>query len=191
MGIMYEVSEANRAMITGFASRFPFFAHPAFRFETYLMGYKNYTFGAIAGDLGIEHLCHEIAHAAEFGPENFHYRAKQYGYHFKTVLEEGMDPVTAQSTQRECRTFGIEMKLMEIIDAPFDEQDFLTFAASALDFMQDQNETWNGMERKDAIQKLILDTRESWTHQEIIDRVEGWLDQTRRRLEIRDRYVHY
>lgn len=184
MGILYDVNVENKVMIKGFASRFPFYRHPAFRYKTYLEGYKNYIFGAVAGDVGIDNLCHEIAHAAEFGPENFTERAKKYGYRFKWVEQECDDPVTAQSTQRECRTFGMEIKLMEIIEAPFDEKDFLDSAVSALNYMQDSEASWGGMKRAEAIKKLILDTRESWTHQEIIDRVEGWLDKTQWKLNL-------
>lgn len=183
MGFMYERSAENRAMITGFASRFPFFHHPAFRFEPFMEGYRKYTFGAVAGpDLNIEHLCHEIAHAAEFGPENFEFRAKEWGYHFRSTPDD-VDPHTPEGTQRECRTFGIEMRLMEVVGAEIHE-DFLQFAVNALGFMDDWYKTWGGMERKDAIQKLILDTRESWTHAEILERVVGWLDQTRLRLGV-------
>lgn len=56
----------------GRLAKLPIANHPALHFCPGLEGYKAYTFGGRAGpSLHISHLLHELAHAAEFGPEGF------------------------------------------------------------------------------------------------------------------------
>lgn len=174
--IYWKRSEENRSMITEFASRFPFFKHPGFLFDPFLEGYKKYTFGAVAGpSLNMEYLCHEIAHAADFGPQNFKKRTLTNNFNFHIPEYEAVSSVP---TQRESRTMGLQLRLMDLINLDYEKDVFIDSMIEALKFMPDWGLTWGERKREEAIKKLTLDTYESSHISEIIDNIVGWLDQT-------------
>lgn len=94
--------------------------HPALLFSPSTEGYRDYAFGCKSGPhLGVEHLFHELAHAAEFGGEAFDERATPTGYLlrsrriwiFDRFCEE---PLTMGAIERELRTFAHQHHLLAL-----------------------------------------------------------------------------
>src|SRR5690606_19726332 len=102
-------------------ARLPVGRHPAMFFSPEMEGYIDYCFGGRAGpDIGISHLCHELAHAAEFGPDTFKYRAYMGSFRFKmrkifVIDRYCIEPDTNQATLREIRTFAHQLNLMRLM----------------------------------------------------------------------------
>lgn len=96
--------------------------HKGFRFKLGAVGYRDLTFGTRfifpqKDNLGA--LFHEIAHAIEFGGQSFEERSsKSRGFHFHTPLVyfagySYNDCKTHQATDRELRTWAIEIALLK------------------------------------------------------------------------------
>lgn len=110
-------------------------------------GYRPGSFGARAGfqdDMSAQNVLHELAHAVELlhssptqwkrrlGFDNFNLRIRSY----QTVAgQKYYEPVTTQSTERECRVGAIQLHLME--QAGYDTSDFTRSFVRSLRYMSD------------------------------------------------------
>ncbi len=117
--------------------------HPAMKWAIELEGYHNYTFGCRAGlSSGFANLCHELAHAVEFGADNFATRAREGSFVFKvrhvTVLgHRYVEFNTSQPTLRECRVGGIQKRLMRAAGYKFTDQVFDQHYIDIMEYMSD------------------------------------------------------
>lgn len=177
------VSAVTQARI----DRLPFAKHPGFRVNFQREGYKNYTFGAKSGPCaGFDALAHELAHAVEFGPENFEQRCSQFGFVFSMATievlgDEYPNPITGQASEREARTFGIEWQLCEAVGIHLQEKEYLRHVCGALGFLPD----WLAYHQKpDEVAALVHQAREQFSLAEVFDRMIGWLDLTQERLRL-------
>lgn len=169
-------------------ARLPIGKHPALLWRAKQEGYRDYVFGAKAGpQVEVANLFHELGHAAEFGAENFTTRCIDGRFFFKLrwieVLGQWYDePKTAQSTIREIRAIGYQIRLMELAGCKMRRPLFARRIGSALQYMPD----WLYVpgrqdERLDNIVLAILDFSEKISTKDAIGRLEGWLDATARR----------
>ena len=169
----------------------PFGKHPALRIGSN-EGYKSYRFGcSTARLLNIQALCHELGHAAQFGPDEFDNRALPNGYGFRMPVRQVEiggrlydSPVTAQCTQREAEAIGIQLHIQEALGRKYRKDMVLMSHVRALDFLPDWVAFRNGEDRRRYRRVAALVTRfyEEWHKPEIFDRLEGWLDKTQERL---------
>lgn len=171
-------------------SRLPVGNHPAFMFNPWLEGYRDYVFGGRAGPaIYVRNVFHELAHAAEFGPELFRTRATADGFHFKVprryIYDRYCDvPRTGQGTMRELRTFAFQLHLMQAAELKVHPLTFAEYSAYIMRLMHDwyhiPGEDEEG--RKAWCRQQILQAYESTSSAEVVGRLEAWLDSTRRRL---------
>lgn len=182
-----------KASVLGRLHKLPFHHHPGLRVNYRQEGYDEFTFGGRAGpDCDFKHLAHDLAHAAEFGPDAFEERAPYGRFVFRCtqvrVLGELYDePHTAQASQRECRTAGLQWRLMELAGCKVRPESYLKSYVSAMGFMADWYKSWDDLPREEAIRTLVLDTRESCNPSELLERIEGWLDKTHEKLQTLER----
>ena len=179
------------AVMVGRISRLGLGNHPGLLLRPAYEGYCDYAFGGRAGpSVAVEHLFHEFAHAAEFGPEVFRQRASIYGFHFNTPKEWVFDrycadPKTMQATERELRTFAYQYHLMRTAGYRLDAEAFAAESARAMAFMHDWY--WVPGEgdtaRKAYCVEQILAHIESTRSADALGRLAAWLDVTARRLE--------
>lgn len=114
------VSSQSKEQIVDLVSTLPFSKVPGFYWSGALQGYSDYTFGArIYQYQQFYFLCHEMAHAIEFGPNHYASSGFSGAFRFKTNTFWLIDRyVTEQSTfqasLREARTAGIQARLMEM-----------------------------------------------------------------------------
>ena len=173
---------------------FPFFEHPAFLVYPREGSYSNYVFGATAYETpSLQYLVHEIAHAIEFGPEEFRYRCDMGNFRFRfpraRTLYVGGTVYTDRSftrgnaTARECRTVGIEYNLLVVAGAMHN--------SSAEEFCADEADTL-GRFMNDAhlvdipIEAQIAEAMHAYRDVDwAVDRFSGWLDKTYKRLRRR------
>src|SRR3546814_15954280 len=101
-------------------ARVSLMAHPGFQYKVNQEGYSNYTFGGRVGtSFEFSALCHDLAHAVEFGPDLFTERCSPSGgfvLHVREIEIMGnmyAEPQTGQASERECRAFGIETRLYD------------------------------------------------------------------------------
>lgn len=164
-------------------AKLPFAKHPYFRFKPTLEGYQGYVFGGRAGpNVGPWNVTHELAHAAEFGHENFRTRNLMGAFHFRVhrVYFQGegyVEQRTGQATERECRTIGLQMHLLQAIGIQLHDDRFLQDAMCSMAFMPDSFAADN-----DGKSQLIVATRDRYSSSEVFERVEAWLDKTAARL---------
>jgi hypothetical protein len=174
--------------------RLPFGKHPALRIRAG-EEYRGYCFGtATARLLNIQALCHELAHAVEFGPEQFDIRAKPHGYGFRfpvRQLEVGgrlyNDPRTGECSAREAQTVAIQLHLQEALGRRYRKDRVVLSHVRSFDHLPDWIQYGGGGDNRRRHRRLAsLATRfyEEWTKPEIFDRLEGWLDRTRERLAL-------
>lgn len=170
-------------------ARLPVAKHPALRIQPGLEGYRDYLFGARAGpNLSSVNLFHELAHAAEFGPELFRYRAMEGGFQFKVPRRFIYDrycaePRTDGATDRELRTFAYQLHLMHAAGCKQAEKPFFDYGAKVMRFMHDW---WHVPGDDDEGRARHCAARIEQCYQEldakvVLDRLEGWLDATARR----------
>lgn len=168
----------------GRLARLPFARHPALRIACDVQGYRDHVFGGRAGpDSSFWNVCHELGHAAEFGPGAFSQRCVEgaFVFHLPWVdIGAGYGPVcepeTSQATQRECRAIGLQWHLLDAAGVRQSTDAFLAHVVSIASFMPDHLYSWGGMRRDDAIKSLVIETREGVRAAEVFDRIVGWLD---------------
>lgn len=97
------------------------FLHPGFLWDFQLEGYKNHVFGSRNGKVStLSGLCHELAHAVEFGVNQFESRASPHGWEFSMPYMRFMGhkiyrPKSPQASYREGRVVAIEQRMCEIL----------------------------------------------------------------------------
>lgn len=177
-------------VMTGRLARLGLAHHPGLLIRPTFEGYRDYAFGGRAGpQVAVEHLFHELGHAAEFGPDEFRRRAGAYGFAFKIPQEWIYDrfcpvPQTMQATARELRTFAHQYHLMQRAGCKIRPDVFAASAARAMPFMHDwwfvpgEGDEGRINHAADRILALIdeLDPKD------VLSRLEAWLDATARRL---------
>lgn len=170
-------------------SRLPVARHPALRFLPGLEGYKNYLFGARTGPtVAVDNLLHELAHAAQFGPQHFITRCSESGFLFKMKSTEFhgcvfVDMQTTKAIERELQTFALQLHLRHIVGYRGNEEDYCRRAADMMVYMPD----WlniPGSSDEDRIvycAKKIEEYYAQTDEKETVSALEGWLDATIRR----------
>lgn len=170
-------------------ARLPVARHPALRIQPGQEGYRNYLFGARAGPaVEVSSLFHELAHAAQFGPEVFRHRASEYGFRFKVPQRFIYDryctePKTSQATDRELQTFAYQLHLMQAAGIKRSEKAFFEESARIMRWMHD----WYWVPGADEDERAQHCARQVELHYSRLDpkdavaRLEGWLDATARR----------
>jgi hypothetical protein len=167
-------------------ARVPLMRHPAFRLDIEQEGYREYVFGgryAFSSEFGA--ICHDLAHAVEFGPDAFEERCDPWGQFVFNVGKieiagrEYPHPVTGQATERECRTYGIQARLAHAFGMKLDFEAHASYCAQLCRHMPD----WIAYNGKEAdLIRLIRDGHAMYGEQAIFERLEGWLDCTEMRL---------
>lgn len=172
----------NTEEFTSKVARLPFSRHPAFKTSPTLMGYKHFTFGGrYARSIHVDHLCHELGHAAEFGPEQFKSRAALGRFSFKSPPEYSPSS-SHEATARECRAAAYHLIFLELTGESIDYHKFISDFQKSLDFMQNIDGFEHDNVRYAFMEKIILDTRESVSTNDAIQRMTGWLDCTNEQL---------
>jgi len=164
--------------------------HPALLFSPGLEGYRDYTFGGRSGpSIQTSGLFHELAHAAQFGPEQFAKRGRSEGFVFKmaTIVIGGRryeEPVTRQGTERELDTFAYQLHMMQAVGIKASGPDFMAYCARIMRFMPDWYHVpgTNDNERAEFCRSRIEERYNTLTQQDVLERLTGWLDATQRRL---------
>lgn len=179
------------ALFSARLARLPMARHPALFVRPSQQGYCDYAFGGRAGpDIAPTHLFHDLAHAAQFGPDAFRTRAHVSGFAFKVprryIFQQLVsEPQTMQATQREVDTFGYQLHLMRAAGCRISDRAFFEDNSRAMSFMHDWY--WVPGEDEDARRDYLVNAMaESYarvTQAEALDRLEGWLDKTRARLK--------
>lgn len=171
--------------------RLPVARHPALFFNPWAEGYRNYAFGGAAGpSVHASNMFHELAHAAQLGPDMFRTRATDTGFHFKVPQRFIFDryccePKTGQATHRELQTFAYQLHLMRAAGYKIDDDRFMADSAKLMRFMHD----WYHIHGDDDEGRAHWCREQIATHyagsrcSEVVDRLEGWLDATQRRLD--------
>lgn len=101
-------------------SRIPALNSPAFVFGLH-EGYKDYHFGLRVGpNIDVDGVIHDLAHIVEFGQGQFRRRCVGGRLHFnvprKWIYNRYCEePQTGQASLREARTFGIQVRLKELM----------------------------------------------------------------------------
>lgn len=163
--------------------------HRGLLFRVDVEGYRDSCFGAVTGPVKSiqKGLFHELAHAAEFGPEFFSQRYSPEGWCFREphrVAVAGtsyLDPVTDGATQRELRTFAHQMVLLELAGYRIDRKVFAMDCAQTMTFMPDWCHILPGKEMPKRIAycaRRILAVHAVLVPEVVLARLHGWLDET-------------
>jgi hypothetical protein len=173
--------------------RLPVGKHPALLFNPQLEGYRDYTFGCRAGpSVSAVNGFHELAHAAQFGPDSFRYRATEAGFRFKTReiwigSHHCLDPRTDQATRRELETLAHQLHLMHCAGYKVRPRPFFAKAVKAMWFMPDWYNV-AGDDDQDRAKHCVAIAQEHFERlsgHSVLERLEGWLDHTAKRLSRR------
>lgn len=180
------------ASIQTFIERLGIAGHPALRVSRRQEGYRDYTFGCRAGPsrANVRHLAHELAHAAEFGAAEFSRRCFMGSFCFKVrrvkVLGQYYtEPTTCGATQRELRTFALQLHLLQYAGVRVNAQAFARGAADTMvRFMHDwwQIPGENEKEGKRWCAQQVIDHHARTSAEDAIAEIRAWLDATQRRL---------
>src|SRR3546814_18298989 len=108
-------------------ARVSLMAHPGFQYKVNQEGYSNYTFGGRVGtSFEFSALCHDLAHAVEFGPDLFTERCSPSSGFVLHVREFEImgnlydEPQTGQASARECRAFGLDTRMTDLYGVSFE-----------------------------------------------------------------------
>lgn len=166
--------------------------HPGLRVDASREGYRDFTFGCrvVYGKPHLKHLAHELAHAAQFGPRYFRFRAFEFGFNFRLrkVFLLGQyysEPKTPQATRRELETFAYQAHLMELAGVEFSRDRLFQHAASLMTrFMAD----WHCVPGNTVAQRrawCIAQANAFYARRKpatVLRRLRGWLDETEKHL---------
>lgn len=176
-------------------AQLPICGHAALKVNPEIEGYKNYVFGARAGpDICFTNLAHELAHAAQFGKENFRWRAKDFGFLFKLPKKFICDrycvePITIQATVRELETFAYQLHILIKSGCKKTPKALATDLVENLYYMPD----WflvPGTKKSDKSNwcvAKVLHYYQQLSTEEVFARIHDWLDATERRLKRKNR----
>lgn len=175
-----------------FLERLGIAEHPGLRVRPEIEGYQDYTFGGRAGpgNGSVRNLAHELAHAAEFGAEQFSRRVYMGSFCFKVRRVQVLgryypEPRTCGATRRELRTFALQLHLLQHAGENVDVKAYIRDAASLMDrFMHDW---WNipGEDKEQRVQwceQQILAHHGATSPEYVLRELNGWLDKTHARL---------
>lgn len=191
MRIIDPVTPRVLAVMGARLARLPMGQHPALFINAGLEGYRNYTFGGRAGpSVNVSHLFHELAHAAQFGPDEFRTRAGSHGYSFRVprLYIAGRfcdEPLTMQASAREAETFAYQLHLMKAAGFRASPQSFFMEATGALKYMHD----WYYVPGKseEARQKTLVRKMNAYYQRikqdDALGRLDAWLDKSLSRLK--------
>lgn len=165
--------------------------HPGLLFCPGLEGFRDHTFGGRAGpSIEVINVLHEMAHAMEFGADQFEARCTPRGFVFGRShrVEIGGrfydQPTTCKSTERELQTFAYQLHLARLAGYRFTDSWFVKDCAHLMRLMPDW---WNVPGTGDDQRKAYCAARieshyQATTSTESVDRLECWLDKTAKRL---------
>jgi hypothetical protein len=177
--------------------RTPFGAHPGLLFCPELEGYRYLSFGGRAGpSVAVTHLFHELAHAAEFGPDEYRRRSTRHGFVFRTrracigAEVVVVEPLTTQSIERELRTFAHQYHLQRLAGITDELEAFAHACAKPMAFMPDWllvpggQGSWDEreQERRAYCVERIQQYAQAFSAEGSIARLTGWLDCVQRSL---------
>jgi hypothetical protein len=177
--------------IMGRLARLPFSSHPALKVDLRQEAYSNYTFGARSGPtVEFDGLCHELAHAAQFDPQEFDVRCTSAGtFHLPLhgEMEDGGDyagPQTAQCTLRECEVFAIQYHLLECTGRKLQFERYAKEVVKLCSWLPDWWMLGGREGRPTEIPAQLRRFVDAWTADRAIERVTRWLDRTQARLAL-------
>lgn len=163
-----------------------FLDNPAFLYSFSSSGFKKYTFGAVTGPaISISSIFHEMAHAVDFVLSGDNLEERTLGGRFRFNVR--MIPLngqlyeqveTSQCTERECRTFAIQLKLMHIVGFKTNLELFAAYSAKLTTWLPDWFliEGDNESERVNWCKNHIIDLYNNLNEKVIIDGFQKWLD---------------
>lgn len=164
-----------------------FLNHPAFKYSFESSDFKKFTFGAVTGPcIAINNIFHEMAHAVDFvlcGDDieqrtlggRFNFSVKMIGLNGQ--LYEQVE--TMQCTERECRTFAIQLKLMHYVGFKTNLEFFTNDVARLTTWLPDwflvegKNET----ERVQWCKQYIIELYKDLDEETILYAFQKWLDE--------------
>lgn len=177
--------ERATKVVKGRLAKLSFGSHPALRVRADLEGFRDYTFGMRAGpSICPRQVFHELAHAAQFGPEEFSKRCSKGGFVFKRYHQISISgqrychPLSIKAIHRELETFAFELHLLRAVDYKVTAEQFFKESARLMQYMPD----WFLVPGKtDAAKtefcvKKIRGYFKSQDSSTVLDRLEGWLD---------------
>lgn len=179
-------SQRKKAILLKRVECLPFVSHPGFKWDAALEGYQEWTFGGRAGpSIDFFNLCHELAHAAEFGYEQFEHRAKESGWSFRlpyvwVVDRHCVEPMTSQCTMREIRTLGRQLHIMRMAGCKIRADAFAEYGANLCDWLPDWY-TIAGKTKEDRqawCKAAIIEEFNSITQEQVLQDVVKWLGRT-------------
>lgn len=173
--------------------------HPGFLWKHATQGYKDFTFGARSGPAhSISALAHELAHAIEFGAKSFEYRAKPYGrFNFQVpsiwVIDRYCcEPQTGQITEREARTFGIELRLLELIlNEEVHKESYFDYCCSVKQYLPDY---YFYSKKDEEFLAIVRSSYEKFTKEVCLKELKRWFEKTHLTLSlasIRQKYAEF
>jgi len=182
----HQIARADK-VFCGRLGATPILKHPAFKYSFEICGYKNHTYGAVTGPVvAISNLFHELAHSIEFviNGDSVFDRAQhgRFDFHINQVYQFGdlyPNPTTTQCTDRECRTFAIQLKLMKSLGFRVNVIDFCKSSAQLCIWLPD----WYLVDGSIDQEKIsnctqnILAFYEKQNFNNLIDAQMCWLDQ--------------
>lgn len=173
-------------VLRGRLAKTGFLNHPSFQYSFDSSGFKKFSFGAVAGpSISIYNIFHEMAHAVDFVLCGDDLKQRTLGgcyrFNVKKISLNGQfyDQVdTTQCTERECRAFAIQLKLMHIAGFKTDLECFAKDTARLTTWLPDwflvdgANET----ERVLWCKNHIIELYKGLDEQEILNAFRKWLD---------------
>lgn len=164
--------------VAPWVERLPWQASTPLRYDE-SEGYKGRgVLGCRAGPLdsiGFEHLAHELAHAFEIleskGPQAL--GQPQWGMRIRTRVRVGsqvfFEPVTFAPTERECRTTGIQRRLMELVGHPLADTLFDDQAKVLLHFMPDWHQGGTNEAQRLSRRKAVMEEAyQAWPAERVL-----------------------
>lgn len=181
----HQIERADR-VFRGRLARTGFLNHPSFQYSFSSSGFNNFCFGAVAGSsISINNIFHEMAHAVDFVlcGDDLTQRTLggRYRFNVKKISLNGQfyDQVdTTQCTERECRAFAIQLKLMHIVGFKTDLEFFAKDTAPLTIWLPDWFlvEGANETERVHWCKNHIIELYKGLNEQEILNAFRKWLD---------------
>lgn len=152
--------------VTPWVERLPWQSDTPVRYDE-SEGYKGRgVIGCRAGpmdSIGFEHLAHELAHAFEIleSKDAEEVLKPQWGMTIRNRLQIGaqvfFEPLTFEPSQRECRTTGIQRRLLEMVGHPAAETIFDNQARALLRFMPDWHQGGQDEEQRLQRRKALME----------------------------------
>lgn len=173
----------SKELISSLVQTLPFSTHSGFLWGYKRQGYHDYTFGArILTTHHFYFLCHEIAHAIEFGPELYAKNGYCGAFRFKTntfwlINQSVTEQKTFQASLREARATAIQARLMEM--AGFDVV-LSDIEADAFELTQYMPDWYYADKNREQFKQAFFSSYEKHTPDVINQRMIGWLTRSER-----------